>query len=83
MPSVKIVNLRSRSIKELRLASRMALTLQFLSVLSPSKTVRERANLHFFGVADVANEIAADLNDFVTDLVVGLKQHFDFSVVIF
>ena len=45
---------------------------------------RERGkSVHFFRVADVGDQIAGCLNDFIADFVVGFEEHFDLSVVIF
>ena len=40
-------------------------------------------DVHFFRVADVGDQIAGCLDDFIADFVVGFEEHFDLSVVIF
>jgi hypothetical protein len=69
---------------ELRLASRMALTL--CVVVSKQASIESWNvdwDVHFLGVADAGDEVLGRLDDFIGDLVVGLQQHLDFGVLVF
>ena len=76
-------NFRSRSMRELRFASRMAFTLWKGGVSRVGGKGKRGKGVHFFCVADVGDKIAGRLDDFIADFVVGFEEHFDLSVVVF
>ena len=61
---------RSSNMRELRLASRMALTLCDVLVLVDLGQ-HGLKYIHFFSVADAGHEVLSCLNDFIGDFVVG------------
>ena len=68
IPRVPMENFRSRSMRELRFASRMAFTL-FLALVKDT-TKKGKGKVHFFCVTDIGDQIPRLLNDLIAEFMV-------------
>src|SRR6266536_3048999 len=81
IPRVPMENLRSRSMSELRFASRMAFTLLEVQ-LRPTRGVRGGMDLHLFRISDIGDKIPRFLDDLIAEFMVRFKKHLNFCVIV-